>query len=141
MSSSHHHFIFGSTKSSNNTIVSIYHQPASSLPSIETIAISWISGLSTFANIQRIRFGTMLQLLLIVLVMTHMITAFRPIRSTVRRLTSLDCATGPAKVGSSFTSPASIGDMMYDIAVAIEKARDNDVRVGLVDLPIPVTGT
>ena len=75
------------------------------------------------------------------MVLLQMISAFRPLGSAVRRLTSLDCATGRSEIGATFTSPASIGDMMYDIAVAIERARDNeDVKVGLVDLPIPVTG-
>lgn len=53
----------------------------------------------------------------------------------------LSCRTGGFSVGSSFTSPESVSRMMKDVAEAIIAARDAQVSLALVDVPVPVTGT
>jgi hypothetical protein len=72
----------------------------------------------------------------------HMVSSIRSSRSSAIKesSSSLKCQTGGSTTGSTFNSPASISAMMKDVAKAIIAARDAQVSVALVDVPVPVTG-
>ena len=52
----------------------------------------------------------------------------------------LQCNSGGVSVGSTFNSPDSVSAMMKDVAKAIIAARDAQISLALVDVPVPVTG-
>ena len=64
-----------------------------------------------------------------------------PKNSKFRGGLSLPCTSGGLSVGSTFNSPDSVSAMMKDVAKAIIAARDAQISVALVDVPVPVTGT
>ena len=71
------------------------------------------------------------------------IHSYRPITSRVNKAASnfaIQCKSGGLSVGSTFNSPDSVSAMMKDVAKAIIAARDQQVSVALVDVPVPVTG-
>ena len=43
-------------------------------------------------------------------------------------------------MGATFNSPDSVAAMMKDVAKAIIAARDAQISLALVDVPVPVTG-
>ena len=56
-------------------------------------------------------------------------------------LPPLLCSIKPMdQIGSTLQTPDSVANMMTDVANAIVAARDNDINIGLVEIPIPVTG-
>ena len=57
-----------------------------------------------------------------------------------RSVSALNCKSGSLNPGSTFSSPESVSQMMRDVAEAIVAARDAQVSLALVDVPIPVTG-
>lgn len=61
-------------------------------------------------------------------------------RSTTRCNHFLQCNSGGISVGTTFNSPDSVSAMMKDVAKAIIAARDAQISVALVDVPVPVTG-
>ena len=61
-------------------------------------------------------------------------------RSTTRYNHFLQCNSGGISVGTTFNSPDSVSAMMKDVAKAIIAARDAQISVALVDVPVPVTG-
>ena len=52
----------------------------------------------------------------------------------------LQCNSGGVSVGATFNSPDSVSAMMKDVAKAIIAARDAQISLALVDVPVPVTG-
>lgn len=84
------------------------------------------------------RWSTLLILLCLTIIST--VESFNQLRD-VRSAFALHCKTGSFGVGSSFTSPESVSKMMKDVAEAIIAARDAQVSLALVDVPVPVTGT
>jgi hypothetical protein len=83
------------------------------------------------------RWFTLLILLCLTIIST--VESFKHLKD-VRSDFALQCKTGSFNVGSSFTSPESVSKMMKDVAEAIIAARDAQVSLALVDVPVPVTG-
>lgn len=74
------------------------------------------------------------------LAMSVNISAFHHNGRQRRAVSALNCKSGSLNPGSTFTSPESVSQMMRDVAEAIVAARDAQVSLALVDVPIPVTG-
>ena len=53
---------------------------------------------------------------------------------------AIECKSGGLSVGATFNSPDSVAAMMKDVAKAIIAARDAQISLALVDVPVPVTG-
>jgi hypothetical protein len=83
------------------------------------------------------RWSTLLVLLCLTIISS--VESFKHIK-VVRSDFALNCRTGGFSLGSSFTSPESVSRMMKDVAEAIIAARDAQVSLALVDVPVPVTG-
>ena len=67
-------------------------------------------------------------------------SAFQHNGQHCRSVSALNCKSGSLNPGSTFSSPESVSQMMRDVAEAIVAARDAQVSLALVDVPIPVTG-
>lgn len=76
----------------------------------------------------------------ILLIQLINVGAFHQYGQNHRTVTALNCKTGSLNIGSTFSSPESVSAMMRDVAEAIVAARDAQVSLALVDVPIPVTG-
>ena len=89
-----------------------------------------------------------LQSLLAVLLISSLYSVRCYVPSAVRNVpgsikattTALRCKSGSLTVGSTFNSPDSVSAMMKDVATAIIAARDAQISIALVDVPVPVTG-